>query len=142
MNKRRELYLLFPYVNEIPKGYTLIHEHTFLNDEPPHKMCSFFGISSNHYLQKAAEIEANKEWSVEEQYKFYLIRTCDAQRFIALMNETEKDYLDDVYQMQVERSYDDGPRISNSQIEELASSSRSNRRPKVKYMKTQPLTPF
>lgn len=142
MNKSRELFLLFPYVQHVPDEYTLIHKHTFLNDEPPYKMSSFFGISSNYFLQKAAEIEANKEWNEEESYKFYLIRTCDVKKFIALMNKTEKDYLDDVYQMQVERSYDDGPRISNSKIERIASSTRSNRRPKVKYMKTQPLTPF
>jgi hypothetical protein len=139
MNKRRELYLLFPYVNEVPKGYTLIHKHTFLNDEPPYKTCSFFDVSSKDYLLKSIEIETHEEWCKEESYKFYLIRTCDAQKFIDLMNQTEKDYLDDIYQYQVERSYDDGPRISNSQIEKLASSTRAERRPKVRYMKTAPI---
>ena len=50
MNKSRELFLLFPYVGQKVLGYTLIHKHTALNDEPPYKMCSFFNVSSDYYI--------------------------------------------------------------------------------------------
>lgn len=140
MNKSRELFLLFPYVGQKAEGYTIIHKHTFINDEPPYKMCSFFGISSDYYFNHAQEIENDEEWSVEVQYYFYLIRSKDAQKFINWMNQTEKDYLDDYYQLQVENSYDDNEKpLSNSDIETFVSSERSKRRPKVKYMSVQPL---
>lgn len=132
--------MLFPYVGQKVEGYTIIHKHTFLNDEPPYKMCSFFGISSDYYLYRSQEIENNVKWSVEEQYSFYLIRKKDAQKFINWMNQTEKDYLDDYYQLQVENSYDDNDKpLSNGEIDKICSSNRSKRRPKVKYMANQPL---
>ena len=141
MNKSRELFLLFPYVGQKVLGYTLIHKHTSLNDEPPYKMCSFFNVSSDYYIQKASEIEADEEWSVEERYSFYLIRNKDVQKFINWMNQTEKDYLDDYYQLQVENGYDDNPKpLSSGEIDEICSSERSMRRPKVKYMSVQPIS--
>jgi hypothetical protein len=75
VNKSRELFLLFPYVGQKVEGYTLIHKHTSLNDEPPYKYCTFFGESADYYVLKAAEIAADEEWSKEEWYSFYLIRT-------------------------------------------------------------------
>lgn len=142
MNKSRELFLLFPYAGQKVVGYTLIHKHTCMNDEPPYKMCSFFDISSNYDLLKAVEIAENEKWALEDQYYFYLIRSKDATKFINWMNQTEKDYLEGFYQLQVERSYEDSydkTRLSNGQIEEICSNERSYRRPKVKYMNTQPI---
>jgi hypothetical protein len=134
MNKSRELFLLFPYVGQKVEGYTIIHKHTSLNDEPPYKMCSFFGKSSSYDL--------TKENFDDDYYQFYLIRSNSADNFINWMNQTEKDYLDGYYQLQVERSYDDSSeqesQLSNNQIEEIVSSERSKRRPKVKYMTVQP----
>ena len=141
MNKSRELFLLFPYVGQKVEGYTIIHKHTSLNDEPPYKMCSFFGISGDYIINKAIEIAEDEKWSLEEQYNFYLIRKQNAEKFINCMNQTEKDYLDDYYQLQVERSYDNSDKesqLSNGQIEEIVSNERSSRRPKVKYMNVQP----
>lgn len=138
MNKSRELFLLFPYVGQKVEGYTLIHKHTSLNDEPPYKYCTFFGESADHYVLKAAEIAADEEWSKEEWYSFYLIRNQDATKFIAMMNQTEKDYLDGYYQLQIEQSYEGNEnRLSNEEINLICSSERSKRRPKVKYMTSQ-----
>ncbi len=134
MNKSRELFLLFPYVGQKVEGYIIIHKHTALNDEPPYKMCSFYGISSSYTL--------TKENFDDDYYQFYLIRSKDAQKFINCMNQTEKDYLDDYYQLQVERSYDNSDKesqLSNGQIEEICSNERSSRRPKVKHMTLQPI---
>lgn len=142
MNKSRELFLLFPYAGQEVVGYTIIHKHTFLNDEPPYKMCSFFGLSSTYDLSKKSwDYNTSEEDDDVDIYSFYLIRNKDAQKFINCMNQTEKDYLDGYYQLQVERSYDGSDKeshLSNGQIEEICSNERSSRRPKVKYMSVQP----
>jgi hypothetical protein len=55
-----------------------------------------------------------------------------------MMNQTEKDYLNDYHQLQIEQSYEGNEnRLSNGEIDELCSSERSRRRPKVKYMTSQ-----
>jgi len=137
MNRNRELYLLFPYDGKLVDGYTLIHKHTSINDEPPYVECTFFGVSSSYTLEKSAKINADEDWSKEEHYTFYLIRSSDAKRFVDWMNQTEKDYLDGYYQMQVERSYegsDKDSHLSNKQIEDICRNERRKRRPRVKYM--------
>jgi len=135
MNTKRELFLLFPYSVEIPKGYVAIHKKSFPNDEPPYIMCSFWGITTSYDLTRSIFEED------EESIHFYLIRIKDARKFVNWMNQTERDYLDDYYQLQVERSYDDKsvPQLSNGQIQEIVSKERSERRPKVKYMSVAPV---
>jgi hypothetical protein len=138
VNKSRELFLLFPYVGQKAEDYTLIHKHTFINDEPPYKQCSFFSISSDYYVNKSAEINSRADWVEEEHYNFYLIRSKDAARFINIMNNAEKDYLDNYVQLQIERSYEGSEldkQLSNNDIEEIVSKEKSTRMPKIKYMR-------
>jgi hypothetical protein len=140
MNKLRELFLLFPYIGNVPEGYTLIHKHTALNDEPPYKMCSFYGISSPYHLSLSVSIEQDSEWFDDESYVFYLLRSKDVQRFISLMNNLEREYLDDTYQLTVENSYEGpGNKLSSGQIEEIASTNKYSRMPKIKHMDVQPI---
>lgn len=137
MNKSRELFLLFAYEcnQENVEDYTLIYKHTFLNDEPPYKMCSFYGLAYQTDLLKAAEINADEEWSEEESYHFYFIRNRDASKFISLMNNSEKDYLDDLYQTQIEQSYEDNSeRLSTRTIEAMCFVEKVKRRPKIKIL--------
>jgi hypothetical protein len=123
MNKSRELFMLFQYVGQKVGGYTIIHKHTFFNDEPPYIMCSFWGI---------CEIPFEKIYEEDgESQSLYLIRNCDAQKFINYMNQQEKGYLEDVYQYELERNYGDN-NLSNAEIKTVARS--NNRRPKIKYM--------
>lgn len=95
MNKSRELFLLFKptdvlavwneHKDEIIKqGYTLIHKHTYPNDEPPYTNVTFYreGIFSGYFDED------------EESLNYYFIRVKDSNRFITLMNTYQKDYLD------------------------------------------------
>lgn len=144
VNKSRELFLLFPYVGERVKDYTLIHKHTFVNDEPPYKQCSFFSISSDYYLNKSAEINSRADWVEEEHYSFYLILSKDAARFISIVNNAEKDYLDDYVQLQIERTYEGSEldkQLSNIDIEGIVSKEKASRMPKIKYMR-EPIIPY
>jgi hypothetical protein len=126
MNKSRELFLLFPYVGQKVKGYTIIHKHTFPNDEPPYIMCSFWGLN-----------EGRTVYEEDGENKFlYLIRDSDAEKFINYMNQQEKGYLEDVYQYELERSYGDN-NLSNKEIEAVARN--NNRRPKIRYMNVAPI---
>jgi hypothetical protein len=126
MNKSRELSLLFLYVGQKVEGYTIIHKHTFLNDEPPYIMCSFWGIG---------EIPFEKIYEEDgESQSLYLIRNCDVQKFINYMNQQEKGYLEDVYQYELERNYGDN-NLSNAEIKTVARS--NNSRPKIKYIQIQ-----
>ena len=53
MNKSRELFLLFPDQEVIPQGYTRIYAFTSMNDEPPYKMCTFWGIVTGKQIGRA-----------------------------------------------------------------------------------------
>ena len=48
MNRNRELYLLFPDQEVIPQGYCRIYAFTSMNDEPPYKMCTFWGTGNKY----------------------------------------------------------------------------------------------
>lgn len=134
MNKSRELFLLFPYVEQKVEGYTCIYKHTFPNDEPPYIVVSYWGVSSDYTFQKASKIEADENWKLEEQYNFYLIRNKDAQRFIHLMNNSQTDYCD---------FYLEGVYTRNAGEHNLSAKKYAEggyiRPPKVKYMGVQPI---
>lgn len=111
-------------LNNIVSGYTLIHKHTFMNDEPPYKMCSFWGKGITRYYEDDGE-----------SLFYYQIRTSDADKFISWLNNLERDYLDDIYQLTVENGYDDNPKpLKSGEIQEIASQNRAKRYPKIKYM--------
>ena len=139
MNKSRELFLLFrnPDLFEVPTGYTVIYKHTFLNDEPPYKLCSFYGVGTKYVYDRAADAQL----SDEESYVFYSIRSSDADKFIKMMNSAENEYLNDYYQLQVENSYEEpgAIKLANTQIEQIASKTRYKRRPKIKYLSSSPI---
>jgi hypothetical protein len=65
-------------------GYTLIHAHSFPNDEPPYIMVKYWGMGEvrNVYTEDG------------ESVSYYLIRTEDAQSFIDQQNEYQKEYED------------------------------------------------
>ena len=127
MNKSRELFLLFPNQEVIPQGYCRIYAFTSMNDEPPYKMCTFWGIG-------------NKYGGVYEEdgesLFYYLIRKQDAQKFIQMNNQQEKGRLGDIYQYTLERNYGDN-NLSNQDIESIAKS--NNRKPKIRYMNVAPI---
>lgn len=126
MNKKRTLYLLFDVAKgfNTVNGYTLIHKHTAMNDEPPYKMCSFWDKG----FKKCYEEDG-------ESMLYYQIRTSDTNEFINWLNNLERDYLDDIYQLTVENGYDDNPKpLKSAEIEEIANSDKWKRMPKIKYM--------
>lgn len=98
MNKSRELFLLFKPNMQIhdlfdmynaKAGYVMIHKHSFPNDEPPYIMVSFWGRTSKYTIQKAEEAFEDTN---EDNYSFYLIREKDADKYIHLRNESQRDY--------------------------------------------------
>lgn len=135
MNKRRELFLLFDYVigQIVPTGYIVIHKHTALNDEPPYKMCSFYGKSTVHTFNQSISIGNDEEWMKEEQYKFFLIRKDYCDKFITMMNSNESQFLEDFHQMEIERNYDPTA-FSKGDIERICSQEKRQRSPKIKFM--------
>jgi hypothetical protein len=62
-------------------GYTLIHSHSYPNDEPPYIMVTYWGMG----LVRNIDPE-------EESVRYYLIRTNDAKSFIDQHNEYQKEY--------------------------------------------------
>jgi hypothetical protein len=147
MNNKREPYILYPYVGVVPEGYTLIHKYTF-RDDSLKKKCSIFSESKKYHIEKSARIKADSQ-QTEESYKFYLIKTCDMQKFFDLIRDAENKHLKDInniYRMQVEdeeqlvTANDTLPRLTYSKMERLAVAERSKRYPKIKYMRTQPLS--
>ena len=98
MNRR--LIVLFGIKTEVIKeigaqlieqnGYTIIHKHSFPNDEPPYILVSFWGRTTTYTLQKAKEASEDGE----EEYAFFLIRTEDVDQYIQSMNSSQRDYCD------------------------------------------------
>lgn len=66
----------------LSNGYTLIHAHSFLNDEPPYIMVKYWGMGE---VRNVFEEDG-------ESVSYYLIRTEDAQSFIDQHNEYQKEY--------------------------------------------------
>jgi hypothetical protein len=100
-NTKRELFLLFKpsdlmtvWLNQgiradiITAGYTLVYKHTFANDEPPYIMVSYWGIATDYTICKEVYPEEG------ESIAFYLIKTQDSKKYIALMNEQQTEYCD------------------------------------------------
>lgn len=128
MNKSRELFLLFPNQEVIPQGYVRIYAFTSMNDEPPYKMCTFWGIGN-----KYGEVYEEDG----EHIAYYLIRKQDAQKFVQMNNRQEKGRLEDIYQHTLERNYGDN-NLSNQEIESISKS--NNRKPKIRFMDVAPIT--
>jgi hypothetical protein len=127
MNKSREHFLLFPDQEVIPQGYCRIYAFTSMNDEPPYKMCTFWGTGNKY--------DGVYEEDGESLF-YYLIRKQDAQKFVQMNNQQEKGRLEDIYQYTLERNYGDN-NLSNQDIEAIAKS--NNRKPKIRYMNVAPI---
>ena len=127
MNKSRELFLLFPDQEVIPQGYTRIYAFTSMNDEPPYKMCTFWGIGNKY--DEVYEEDG-------ESIFYYLIRKQDTQKFVQMNNQQEKGRLEDIYQYTLTRNCGDN-NMSNQYIESMGRS--NNRKPKIRYMNVAPI---
>ena len=124
MNKSRELFLLFPYFGQEVEGYTVIHKNTFPNDEPPYIMVSFWGLG----------VDKSEVYIEDGESRFhYLIRTKDAQHFIALKNNAQKDYCD----YYLEGVYTRNAGEHNLSAKQYADGAKI-RKPKVRYMDCKP----
>lgn len=123
MNKSRELFLLFPFQENV-NGYTIIYVHHFMNDEPPYIMVKYWGLGK--YTQEVYPEEG-------ECVSHYLIRNADAERFIGLMNSSQTDYCD----YYLEGIYTRNAGEHNLKPAEYAEGGYC-RPPKVKYMSASP----
>lgn len=116
-NTKRRLYLLFPYNGIIHSGYSIVYKHSFLNDEYPYIMVSYWGIGE--YLHAVFINDG-------ESVCHYLIRTSDAADFVAEKKICQDDYLgyylEGIYTRQAgehnlsARDYADGAKIREPRV--------------------------
>ena len=124
MNKNRRLFLVFPYEGTPVKGYSIVHRHTFPNDEPPYIMVTYWGKGIIYGKIYEEDGESNS---------YYLIRTVDVDKFIALQKEYMNDYCD---------YYVEGVYTGNAGEHTLTARQYADgaglRRPKIKHMDCAP----
>lgn len=119
MNTKRRLFLLFTIPDLIDvwnenqesitrAGYTLVHQHSYMNDEPPYIMQTFWS-QGKHYSEIYPE--------EGETLSYYLIRSNDCNDFCDLKNEYMHEYTDWYYEGMLLKNGEDSSVVPSEHAE-------------------------